>query len=59
MVPSEVARMMNPNAAVIGMLQLILLVMSQFAQVPEVERLSRSAMEVIDVWMLPCALCVG
>ena len=36
MVPSVVARMMDPNAGVIGMLQLILLVMSQCALVPEI-----------------------
>ena len=36
MVPSVVARMMDPKAGVIGMLQLILLVMSQCALVPEI-----------------------
>ena len=36
MVLSVVARMMDPKAGVIGMLQLILLVMSQCALVPEI-----------------------
>ena len=36
MVPSVVARMMDPKAGVIGMLQLILLVTSQCALVPEI-----------------------
>ena len=36
MVPSVVAWMMDPKAGVIGMLQLILLVMSQCALVPEI-----------------------
>ena len=36
MVHSVVARMMDPKAGLIGMLQLILLVMSQCALVPEI-----------------------
>ena len=36
MVPSVVARMMDPKAGVMGMLQLMLLVMSQCALVPEI-----------------------
>ena len=36
MVLSVVARMMDPKAGVIGMLQLILLVMSQCALIPEI-----------------------
>ena len=42
MVPSVVARMMDPNAGVIGMLQLILLVTSQCALVPEIAAPERS-----------------
>ena len=54
MVPSVVARIMDPKAGVIGMLQLILSVMSQCALVPEIaapESISHGGDYRVDIAM--------